>query len=134
MKILLIDNSESIRQDLKATLEGEGYEVLTAETGREGLEIFARERPSIILVEINMADVDGIEVLKRLKEQNPDVQVIVTSDDNEVDLAIQVLQNVQQISSLSPLVKKHLPLPFYDQKKGFGRTTSCEDMSRTWKS
>ena len=93
MKILLIDNNESIRQDLKATLEGEGYEVLTAGTGREGLEIFARELPSIILVETNMTDIDGIEVLKRVKEQNPDVQVIVISDDNQVGLAIQALQN-----------------------------------------
>ena len=48
MKILLIDNSESIRQDLKATLEGEGYEVLSARRGREGLESVARELPSII--------------------------------------------------------------------------------------
>ena len=93
MKILLIDNNESIRQDLKVTLEGEGYEVLTAGSGRDGLEIFARELPSIILVEINMDDIGGIEVLKRVKEQNPDVQVIVLSDDSEVDLAIQALQN-----------------------------------------
>jgi DNA-binding response OmpR family regulator len=41
MKILVIDKNESIRQDLKVTLEGEGYEVLTAGAGREGLEIFA---------------------------------------------------------------------------------------------
>ena len=67
MKILVIDKNESIRQDLKVTLEGEGYEVLTARAGREGLEIFARELPSIILVDINMADIDGIEVLKRVK-------------------------------------------------------------------
>jgi len=93
MKILVIDNNESIRHDLKATLEGEGYEVLTADAGREGLKIFARELPSIILVDINMADIDGIEVLKRVKEQNPDVQVIVTSDDNKADLAIHALQN-----------------------------------------
>ncbi len=93
MKILVIDNNESIRQDLKVSLEGEGYEVLTAGAGREGLEILARELPSIILVDINMADIDGIEVLKRAKEQNPDVQVIVTGDDNEVDLVIRALQN-----------------------------------------
>ncbi|MEJ2234998.1 MAG: response regulator, partial [Syntrophobacterales bacterium] len=80
MKILVIDKNENIRQDLKVALEGEGYEVLTAETGREGLEIFIRELPSIILVDVNLADIDGIEVLKRVKEQNPDVQVIVTSD------------------------------------------------------
>jgi PAS domain S-box-containing protein len=93
MKILVIDNNESIRQDLKVSLEGEGCEVLTAGAGREGLEILARELPSIILVDINTADIDGIEVLKRAKEQNPDVQVIVTSDDNEVDLVIRALQN-----------------------------------------
>jgi PAS domain S-box-containing protein len=93
MKILVIDNNEGVRQDLKVTLEGEGYEVLTAGAGREGVEISARELPSIILVDINMADIDGIEVLKRVKEQNPDVQVIVTSDDNKADLAIHALQN-----------------------------------------
>jgi DNA-binding NtrC family response regulator len=93
MKILVIDSNESIRQDLKGILEGDGYEVLAAGTGRDGLEIFAREFPSIILVEINMADIGGIELLKRVKEQNPDTQVIVVSDDNEADLAIQALQN-----------------------------------------
>ncbi|MEJ2233205.1 MAG: hypothetical protein P8X67_04710 [Syntrophobacterales bacterium] len=46
MKILVIDNNENIRQDLKVALENEGYEVLTAEAGREGLEIFTRELPS----------------------------------------------------------------------------------------
>ena len=59
MKILVIDNNESIRHDLKVTLEGEGYEVLTAGTGRDGLEIFATELPSIVLVEINMDDIGG---------------------------------------------------------------------------
>jgi PAS domain S-box-containing protein len=93
MKILVIDSNERIRQDLKGILEGDGYEVLAAGTGRDGLEIFAREFPSIILVEINMADIGGIELLKRVKEQNPDTQVIVVSDDNEADLAIQALQN-----------------------------------------
>jgi PAS domain S-box-containing protein len=93
MKILVIDSNERIRHDLKGILEGDGYEVLAAGTGRDGLEIFARELPSIILVEINMADIGGIELLKRVKEQNPDTQVIVVSDDNEADLAIQALQN-----------------------------------------
>ena len=69
MKILVIDNNESIRHDLKVILEGEGYEVLTAGAGREGLEIFAKELPSIILVEINMADIDGTRCSKGLKSR-----------------------------------------------------------------
>ncbi len=119
MKILLIDNNESIRQDLKATLEGEGYEVLTAGTGRDGLEIFARELPAIILVEINIADIDGIEVLKRVKEQNPDVQVIVVSDDSEVDLAIKALQNEATDFIGKPISEEALAAALLRSKKRF---------------
>ncbi len=92
MKILVIDVNQSIRDDLKVTLERDGYEVLTAGEGREALEIFVRENPAIVFMDISIPDMDGVEVLKRVKERNPEVQVIVTSDNDDVDLVIQVLQ------------------------------------------
>ncbi len=92
MKILVIENNEPIREELRISLEGDGYEVLTAGEGRDGLEIFAREQPSIVFVDSKVTDMDGIEVLKRVKEQNPDAQVIVTSDDKDEDLTIQALR------------------------------------------
>ena len=93
MKILVIDDKKSTREELKIFLETQGYDVLTAAVGREGLAVFAAENPSIVFINISTPDTNGIEVLKRVKERNPDVQVIVTSDDDEIDLAIQVLQN-----------------------------------------
>jgi PAS domain S-box-containing protein len=92
MKILVIDHNKNIREGLKTSLESDEYEVLTAGEGREGLEILARENPSIVFVDINTPDMDGIEVLRRVKERNPEVQVIVTSDNEDVDLAIEALQ------------------------------------------
>ena len=92
MKVLLIDNNESLREDLKVALESDGYAVLTANEGSEGLDIFARELPAIVLVDLSLTDMDGIEVLKRVKKQDPDAQVIITSDGPEVNLAIQALK------------------------------------------
>jgi PAS domain S-box-containing protein len=92
MKILVIDNNKSIREDLKLSLEGYGYEALTAGEGREGLEIFARENPAVVFVDINTPDMDGIEVLRRVKERNPEVQVILTGSKEKVDFVIQAVQ------------------------------------------
>jgi PAS domain S-box-containing protein len=93
MKILVNDKNESIQEDLKISLQPEGYELLSARDGREGLEIFARENPPIVVMDISPPDTDGIEVLKRVKERNPDVQVVVTSDDHDAALVIQALQS-----------------------------------------
>jgi PAS domain S-box-containing protein len=92
MKILVIDDSSRIREELKTSLQRDGYEVLTAGESAEGLEIFARENPSIVFVDISTPEMGGIQVLKRVKERNPEVEVIVTSDNDDVGVVIQVLQ------------------------------------------
>ncbi len=108
MKILVIDNNESTREDLKSSLESGGLTVFSAATGYEGLEILARELPSIVLMDMGLTDIDGIEVLKRMKRQNPDVQVIVTSKDYEVNLAIQALQFEATDFIVKPISKEAL--------------------------
>lgn len=108
MKILVIDNNESTREDLKSSLESEGLTVFSAATGYEGLEILARELPSIVLMDMGLTDINGIEVLKRMKRQNPDVQVIVTSKDYEVNLAIQALQFEATDFIVKPISKEAL--------------------------
>jgi PAS domain S-box-containing protein len=101
MKILVIDNNEQTRKDLEVATEGDGYVFLAACEGCEGLEIFARELPDIVVVDVGLTDMDGIEVVKRLKEQNPDVQVVVTSESYEEDLTIRALQ-----CDVADLIKK----------------------------
>ncbi len=92
MKILVIDDEASTRDLLKISLESDGYTVFVAEDGPKGLEIFARELPSMVLTDIKMPGMDGIEVLRRVKEQSLDTEVIVITGHGEMDLAIQALQ------------------------------------------
>jgi len=91
-KLLVIDDEASTRDLLKLSLERDGYTVFTAEDGPRGLELFARENPSIILMDIKMPGMDGIEVLRRVKEQGSDAEVIVITGHGEMNLAIQALQ------------------------------------------
>jgi len=91
-KLLVIDDEESTRELLKLSLEGEGYDVLTAEDGRTGLDVFAKEQPSIVLTDIKMPGMDGIEVLRRVKRENYETEVIVITGHGEMNLAIQALQ------------------------------------------
>jgi PAS domain S-box-containing protein len=101
MKILLIDNNEQTRKDLEVAVESDGYDFFATSEGGEGLEIFTRELPDIVFVDMGLTDIDGIELVKKIKEQNPDVQVVVTSESYELDLAIQALQ-----CDVTDLVKK----------------------------
>lgn len=69
-----------------------GYEVHTAENGREGLAVFEAQRPDIVLTDIKMPIMDGIEVLKSIKETNPYAEVVVITGHGDIDLALQALQ------------------------------------------
>ena len=90
-KLLVIDDEASTRDLLKMSLESDGYTVFVAEDGPKGLEIFARENPPVVLTDIKMPGMDGIEVLRRVKEQSPDTEVIVITGHGEMNLAIQAL-------------------------------------------
>ncbi len=91
-KLLLIDDEEPIRKVLGLYLRSRGYEVFTAADGNEGLEVFQREKPSIVLTDIKMPGMDGIEVLKKIKKISPQTQVIMITGHGDMDIAIQSLQ------------------------------------------
>ena len=91
-KIVVIDDDPEIRAAMSRILAGYDYEVFTAEDGSKGLELVARENPSVVLTDIKMPGIDGIEVLRRVKERSPDAEVIVVTGHGEMDLAIQALQ------------------------------------------
>jgi two-component system NtrC family sensor kinase len=91
-RILIIDDEESTRELLKLSLQVEGYKVYLAEDGYKGLAVFEEVRPEVVLTDIKMPGMDGIDVLRRLKQLNPDVEVIVITGHGEMELAIQALQ------------------------------------------
>jgi len=91
-KLLIIDDEQGIRKVLSISLASDGYDVLTASTGEEGIEIFKRESPSIVLTDIKMPGMDGITVLKQIKGINPDAEVIMITGHGDMDSAIETLK------------------------------------------
>jgi anti-anti-sigma factor len=89
--ILIIDDEKSTLRIFRLFLSAYGYTVLTAENGKLGLEVFNAERPPIVLTDIKMPGMDGLEVLKRIKEIDPSTEVIVITGHGDMDLAIQAL-------------------------------------------
>ena len=90
-KILVVDDEEGIRRVLYMSLSESGYRVLTAATGGEALEIIRNERPAIVLADILMPGMDGIELLRRIKEENPDTEVILMTGHVNIESAINTL-------------------------------------------
>jgi two-component system NtrC family sensor kinase len=91
-KILVIDDEESIRILLHISLTHKGFEVITAEDGGKGIEIFKQERPPIVITDIKMPGIDGLEVLKEIRELNPDTRVIVITGHGDMESAIEALK------------------------------------------
>jgi len=86
--ILLVDDEEGIRKVLGILLADMGYRVHTAATGTEALRTFEKLRPPIVLTDIKMPEMDGIELLRELKRISPETEVIMITGHGDMDLAI----------------------------------------------
>ena len=78
-KILVVDDEESIHLIFRDELETAGYEVHSAMNGEEALRLVPALRPDLVILDIQMPGINGIEVLRKLKEKNPDLPVILSS-------------------------------------------------------
>ena len=75
--ILVIDDEPGIRDLLDTILRRKGYDVVLAESGRKGLELFRRERPDVIVLDLKMPGMDGLTVLQQVRSLNPKQPVII---------------------------------------------------------
>lgn len=91
-KILVIDDQKSIRNTLKDILEYESHEVALAENGPEGLEKFTAEKYDVVLLDIKMPDMDGMEVLDKMMQASPDTPVIMISGHGNIDTAVDAIK------------------------------------------
>ncbi len=89
MKILIVDDDLHIQRLYQEELREEGYNVVIARTGKEALDLFEKENPDIVTLDILMPDIDGISLLRKMKEQRPKVPIIMsTAYDYRDDFAV----------------------------------------------
>lgn len=86
--ILVVDDEESICQSLKAILSDEGYQVLVAGSGEETIKIVEEEMPQLVLLDIWLPGIDGLETLKVIKKINPRLMVIIMSGHGTIETAV----------------------------------------------
>ncbi len=116
MKILLIDDEIFITSSISRHLKKEGYDVLTGETGEEGIELLKAEAPDIVLLDINLPGINGIEALQAMKQLNRDIIVIIITAHGDIETAVSAIklgaydfvEKPFELDKLSILIKKAL--------------------------
>jgi DNA-binding NtrC family response regulator len=91
-KLLLIDDEPDILRVLSMSLKADGYHVITAQNGLEGIAAFEKEKLDIVITDIKMPGMDGIEVLKKIKALNADTEVIIITGHGDIENAIEALK------------------------------------------
>ena len=91
-KIVLIDDEADILEVVSIVLEDAGFQVSTAPDGESGLALCGRFSPQIVMTDVRMPGMDGIQVLQAVKERYPDIEVIVVTAFGEMELAVRALQ------------------------------------------
>ncbi|WP_320009185.1 response regulator [Maridesulfovibrio sp.] len=104
-KILVIDDEKATLNMFKMLLTAYGHEVLTAENGEAGVRIFDTEQPDLVMTDIKMPGMDGLQVLGRIKSISPDSEVIVITGHGDMELAIKAL-NLDATDFLNKPVKR----------------------------
>lgn len=102
-KILIVDDQFGIRALLSEVFNQEGYETFQAENGRVALEIVNREKPCLVLLDMKIPGMDGLEILKQIKKMEPDMKVIMMTAYGELDM-------LKEASKLEVL--RHFTKPF----------------------
>ncbi|MDD9912501.1 MAG: sigma-54 dependent transcriptional regulator [Alphaproteobacteria bacterium] len=91
-EILIVDDEADIRTSLSGILEDEGYRIRTAESGQKALDMITEKVPNLVLLDIWMEGMDGLEVLSRLKRRVPDLPVVMISGHGTIETAVQATQ------------------------------------------
>ena len=107
IRILLVDDDRQNSELLRKFLEVEGYEVDYAENGRAGWEMYAANRPDLVLLDINMPEMNGFELARKIREQDRDVLIFFLTDRTE---------KVDRLKGFDLKGNDYIPKPFYPEE------------------
>lgn len=91
-RILLIDDDASVRRSISTFLSDSGFEIIEAANGSEGVSLFQHEKPDLVLCDLRMPDMDGLDVIREVAAKSSDTPVIVISGYGEISDAVQALR------------------------------------------
>ncbi len=91
-RVLVIDDEAIVRVSCERVLEPEGYEVVVTSRGDEAIKLLEKEHFDIVLTDLKMPDMDGLEVLKTIKQRWPDVIVIIITGYGTISTAVQAIK------------------------------------------
>ncbi|UCE04822.1 MAG: sigma-54-dependent Fis family transcriptional regulator [bacterium] len=91
-KILIVDDDPQIRMLLKDRLEANDYQVLLAENGIQGLELASKENPDLMLLDLQMPQMDGMEVLNRLQQESLEITVVILTAHGTIERAVEAMK------------------------------------------
>ena len=107
IRILLVDDDRQNSKFLRKFLEVEGYEVCYAENGRIGWERFTESEPELVLLDVNMPEMNGFELARRIREQNRDVLIFFLTDRTE---------KADRLKGFDLKGNDYIPKPFYPEE------------------
>ncbi|MDQ1143534.1 MAG: response regulator [Bacillus sp. (in: firmicutes)] len=116
-KILIVDDQFGIRILLNEVFQKEGYQTFQAANGVQALDIVTKHAPDLVLLDMKIPGMDGIEILKRMKVIDPDIRVIIMTAYGELDMiqeakdlgAITHFAKPFDIDDIRAAVRKHIP-------------------------
>jgi two-component system response regulator AtoC len=92
VNVLVADDEALIRQSLRSVLSQEGFVVTSASSGAEAWRLFQSERPDVVLLDLVLGDVDGLEVLRRIKQEGPETKVLILSAHGTIERAVRAMK------------------------------------------
>ena len=109
-KLLVVDDENDIREFAKSFFKRRGVEVFTASGGNEALSIIAKENPNLVLLDVRMEEMTGLEVLRRIREKNFTVKVIMVT-------GVEEEETIKEAQRLGVLGYVHKPLVLDELEK-----------------
>ncbi len=92
VSVLLVDDEPLIRQSVGGALRDEGFEVTVAASGEEAVQRFFEDRPDLVLLDLVLGDADGLDVLRRFRQEEPEIKVLVITAHGSVDSAVSAMK------------------------------------------
>ena len=90
--ILLIDDDDSLRRVTEYNLTSGGFRVVTADSGRKGLSLFSESQPDLVVTDVKLGDMNGLELLEKIKESQPETPVIIMTAFGTIEMAVKAMR------------------------------------------